>query len=75
MRPNDEFFEVSPSPQSKEDIEVNGAGTRCSYTSNNWRLPLLLWLHGVVDGRNVAAVCRNALYFGIDGLILSERET
>jgi len=45
------------------------------YASESWRKPFLLWLHGVVDTRNLGAIARTALYFGVDALILTSRAT
>lgn len=40
-----------------------------------WRAPFVLWLHEVVDTRNIAALYRSALYFGVDAVVLTERGT
>ncbi|KAL9088543.1 MAG: hypothetical protein Q9159_003033 [Coniocarpon cinnabarinum] len=51
-----------------EKIETDASGAQ-------WRPPLLLWLHEVVNTSNIAALYRSAIYFGVDAVILTERGT
>lgn len=67
-------YELALEPQSREDAEINGTPSYLPYSHQGWRHPLLLWLHGTVDMRNVGAIMRTCLYFGVD-VILSRRGT
>lgn len=39
------------------------------------RFPFLLWLHGVKNIGNIGAIFRSAAYFGVDAILLTEKET
>lgn len=67
-------YELALEPQSREDAEINCTPSYLPYSHQGWRHPLLLWLHGTVDMRNVGAIMRTCLYFGVD-VILSRRGT
>lgn len=43
-----DFFDLDLEPQTKEEAEINGTACRLSYSSDGWRRPFLIWLHGVV---------------------------
>lgn len=71
---DDSAYGVTVAPQSKEDLEINGSPKSLVHSHQGWRRPFLLWLHGTVDMRNVGAIMRTAVYFGVD-VILSQRGT
>ena len=68
-------FAVRFAPLSQEMVKIFANKHVLPYASEAWRKPFLLWLHGVVDTRNLGAIARTALYFGVDALILTTRAT
>lgn len=68
-------FTVRFAPLIREEAVTFNDKHILPYTSESWRKPFLLWLHGVVDTRNLGAIARTALYFGVDALILTSRAT
>lgn len=70
VQPHDGFLSAElhrkSSPGSMSKIPL-----RCQ----DRRPPVVLWLHGVVDSGNIGALCRSALFFGVDAVILSTRGT
>ena len=66
-------YGVALEAQSREEAEITGSPSQL-YTNQGMRNPFLLWLHGTVDVRNVGAIMRTCLYFGVD-VILSRRGT
>jgi len=68
-------FAVRFAPLSQEMVKIFANKHVLPYASESWRKPFLLWLHGVVDTRNLGAIARTALYFGVDALILTTRAT
>ncbi|KAI9658165.1 MAG: hypothetical protein M1831_004012 [Alyxoria varia] len=67
------YCRFQPASMSREELEVNGRDDRLAQQPGG--MPLLLWLHGVTSDHNVAAICRTALYFGVNSVIFSSRET
>ena len=56
--------------------ERRGRNTiQCEGSGAAWRPPMLLWLHEVVNTANIAALYRSAIYFGVDGIILTDKGT
>lgn len=71
-------YDVILDAQSAEDAAVNGTATTRAYaisTPSPRRNPVLVWLHGVVDTRNVGALLRTTLFLGADAVLLTERAT
>jgi 21S rRNA (GM2251-2'-O)-methyltransferase len=73
--PEESSFSFRLGVQTREEAAITGTSTSLPYTSERWRQPFLLWLHGIVDTRNLGAIARTALYFGVDALILTQRAT
>lgn len=67
-------YDLTLESQSREEAAINGQPSHLSYHHDGWRHPFLLWLHGTVDMRNVGAIMRTCVYFGVD-VILSARGT
>lgn len=61
------------SPQSAEEIAVNGAPTAIpAYASpNQWRYPLVLFLDGITDPGNLGNILRTAHFYSVDAVCIA----
>lgn len=66
-------YGIALEAQTREDAAITGRPTHLQINVG-MRKPLLLWLHGTVNMRNVGAILRTCLYFGVD-VLLSRRGT
>ena len=68
-------FAVTLDRQHAEEAAVNGTSNALAFGGGGGRHPVLIWMHGVVDTRNVGAIMRTALFLGADAVLRSERST
>lgn len=68
-------YSVKLDVQTAEEVAVNGTSNTLTFGGGGARRPVLLWIHGVVDSRNVGAIIRTALFLGVDAVLRSERAT
>eukprot|EP00842_Homolaphlyctis_polyrhiza_P001544 jgi/Hompol1/2390/HPOL_002923-RA len=57
------------------EAETLQSGTVVLETTSKLRAPFMLALDQIVDPQNLGAILRSALFFGVDGVVLTENET
>jgi len=74
---NEQDFALKYGTLSREEAAICGTEPTLPIASSpsRPRPPFILWLHGIVDTRNLGAIARTALYFNIDALLLTSRAT
>jgi len=63
---------LQTSPQSREDLAVNGVPSSLPFTLT-WRKPVILFIDDVLNPGNLGAIIRSAYFLGIDALAISTR--
>jgi 21S rRNA (GM2251-2'-O)-methyltransferase len=69
----DPFISVETSPQSPQEVEINGSPTRIPWHGEDWRKPFVLLIDDVLDPGNLGAIIRSAYFLGVDAIAISTR--